>query len=131
MKTDGETSLAITAGMRADGRENGERPERHTAVSKYFTGTYLAGGLAIGKLFNSIYFAPPVRRFIRLLLFITVSRWGRARRREKGGKEGVRGANLPERGWRAIIANNKRESHLIIMIVRLLSVAPSNNFVSR
>jgi len=35
------------------------------------------------------------------------------------------------RGWRAIIANNKRESHLIIMIVRLLSVAPSNNFVSR
>lgn len=27
-------------------------------ASKYFTGTYLAGVLAIGEVFNSIYFAP-------------------------------------------------------------------------
>ena len=50
----------------------------------------------------------------------------RERERERGAR-----AFPTTRGWRVIIANNKRESHLIIMIVRLLSVAPSNNFVSR
>lgn len=44
-------SLAIT---RRDGSVAGER----RGVSKYFTETYLAGVLAIGELFNSIYFAP-------------------------------------------------------------------------
>lgn len=131
MKTDGETSLAITAEVAGErGRDrNATQPSQN-----------ISQGLISRELSLSVNF---------LTLFISRRRcedsfacyyllpyrvWGEGRaerRRKVEGQEGNRGANLSERGWRAIIANNKRESHLIIMIVRLLSVAPSNNFVSR
>lgn len=108
-------SLAIT-------RRNGSCGQAEKAVSKYFIGTYLAGVLAIGELFNSIYFAPRCEDSFACYYLLPPCRGGSG----NGARE-----PFQPRGWRAIIANNKRESHLIIMIVRLLSVAPSNNFVSR
>jgi len=56
VKTDGKMSLAITAAAAAAAATRVRGTGR--AASKYFTETYLAGVLAIGKLFNSIYFAP-------------------------------------------------------------------------
>lgn len=94
---------------------------RKSTVSKYFTEIYHAGALsrAIAVNFSTLFISRRGAK-IHSLVIIYYRRVAAAER-----------PRASPRGWRAIIANNKRESHLIIMIVRLLSAAPSNNFVSR
>jgi len=80
VKTDGKMSLAITVAAAATPPVRGTG----TAASKYFTETYLAGVLAIGKLFNSIYFAPPCEDSFGCYYLLAPLRWstggdGRAR----------------------------------------------------
>lgn len=112
MKTDGEMSLAIT---RRDGSvTGGEEPPRNISqrlISREFS---------LSANFLTLFISRRGAK-IHSVVIIYYRRAAAAAARE---------SFLP-RGWRAIIANNKRESHLIIMIVQLLSVAPSNNFVSR